>query len=395
MRKNGSFAFEFVILQTAMRDPLNRLYQTKLALLALIFTFLGIVLLALANLPQVTNALPSLRWLPLSDLGSALFTTGLVVIAFEYVDGKDSEARAEERLRAVLSDQAPAMRDAVIQGFAFQPEDLARVSSTETLDQIAENSLAIQLGDADLAADVYRGIRRDVLRAGERWHDVRVSISLKPYRPAGGRRSSTLFAATVRWDYKTVPSEQERRFVCLSSLSEYQEESAQRSAATRFWRFRDVDTITAKSREAFELLQFSVDGAARPIRRSLRAHGQTYSAHLGGCGANGAEVVISYTYRVMIEAHGHLLHIDVDQPSRDLSVELRYDGTGIRHVNVLDYLAAGGQSVRVVRTPGGSSDRAVSVSMSGWTTPPAGIVFVWTLESEPGHSATRHGALTP
>lgn len=197
-----------------MRDPLHRLYQTKLALLATIFTVLGIAVLVLVYWPGL---LPETGWLaalPLSDLGSALFTTGLVVIAFEYVDGRDSEIRAEERLRAVLSAEAPAMRDAVIAGFAFEPEDLARVSSPATLDRIAENVLAIQLGNPELATDVYQNLRAHVLRAGERWEDVRVAVSLAPAPERAGR--APLFEATIHWEYKVVLSEPVRRFACVS-----------------------------------------------------------------------------------------------------------------------------------------------------------------------------------
>src|SRR5204862_530419 len=112
---------------------------------------------------------------------SALFTTGLVVVAFEYVDGRDSEARAAQRLRHILREQAPAMRDAVIKGFAFGAEDLARVSSPAVLDQVARNVLAIRLGDTELADDVYEDLRQQVLRPGERRRRLRLQIDLRPW----------------------------------------------------------------------------------------------------------------------------------------------------------------------------------------------------------------------
>jgi hypothetical protein len=88
------------------------------------------------------------------EFGAALFTTGLIVVAFEYLDREDAEARAMQRFRTVLREQAAAIRDAVIKGFAFSPDALTDVASPATLDKIVRNCLAIRLGDKDLAGDV-------------------------------------------------------------------------------------------------------------------------------------------------------------------------------------------------------------------------------------------------
>jgi hypothetical protein len=129
-----------------MQDPLHRLYRTKLVLLATVLLFVGLALLGFGHWIQ---HLSGWRWLtnwPVSDIGSGLFTTGLLGVAWQYVDGRDGEARDTERLKRVLADSAPAMRDAVINGFAFEPDDIARVATPEVLDQIVTNGLAIRLG---------------------------------------------------------------------------------------------------------------------------------------------------------------------------------------------------------------------------------------------------------
>ena len=51
------------------------------------------------------------------------------------------------------------MRDAVIDGFAFEPEDLARVATPATLDVIASNVLALRLGDSAFAQEIYEDLR--------------------------------------------------------------------------------------------------------------------------------------------------------------------------------------------------------------------------------------------
>lgn len=123
--------------------------------MAVISTVLGITLLLLARWAEHT---PGGAWttnLPVTDIGSALFTTGLIAIFFEYIDQQDADERANQRLRTVLAEEAPAIRDAVIQGFAFNADDLAKVANPDVLDRIARNVLSLPLGDRDLAADAY------------------------------------------------------------------------------------------------------------------------------------------------------------------------------------------------------------------------------------------------
>lgn len=116
-------------------------------------------MLVLAHWSKTASAWSWLADLPVADIGSALFTTGLIVIAFEYIDQEDAEVRANQRLRKILRQEAPAIRDAVVDGFAFAPDSLTNVASPETLDKIVENCLAIQLGDQALAKEIYADVR--------------------------------------------------------------------------------------------------------------------------------------------------------------------------------------------------------------------------------------------
>ena len=76
-----------------MRHPLAQLYKTKLQLLAVILTVSGVVLLVVVHWIDASHPPHWLTNLPLTDLGSALFTTGLLAVAFEYIDRQDGESR--------------------------------------------------------------------------------------------------------------------------------------------------------------------------------------------------------------------------------------------------------------------------------------------------------------
>ncbi|MBO3752151.1 hypothetical protein J5X84_39335 [Streptosporangiaceae bacterium NEAU-GS5] len=365
-----------------MYDALHRLYQTKLTLLATLCTVAGIALLVLAHWSDGVTGWEWLDLLPATDIGSALFTTGLIVVAFTYIDKEDAETRAVARLRTVLGDAAPAIRDAVIEGFAFNADDLAQVASPETLDQIIRNSLAIQLGDKQLARDVYADLRQQVLQAPERWHDVQVTITLAPWTDGPPSTHNPMFIATARWEYRVRPTSSVLRFACVGDQAEYRELLAD-PTTTSVFHFEPVAGLDAASSAAFELTQCTVDGQEQSIRRTQRAGAQIYTVHLGEQSSAGhPEVQLSYTSRALIQQRGHLLYVDIGRPSKGLKIDFQYGGCGIHHVSVLDFIA-GARQPHVLHTPRSIPTPAVQVSYNGWVFPKSGVAFVWALEEKP------------
>src|SRR4051812_44388528 len=108
-----------------MADPLHRLYKTKLTLLATWSLVLGIVCLVLAKWAAGSTEAAWLQFIPLGEIGATLFGSGLIVVAWTYIDKKDGDARTREQFRQVLCEEAPAIRDSVVHGFADSAEALA------------------------------------------------------------------------------------------------------------------------------------------------------------------------------------------------------------------------------------------------------------------------------
>ena len=152
-------------------SPYHRLRRLKAALLAVSFTLAGILLMML-NAWIAPLRLGDWQWLhalPLGELGGTLFGAGLLSTFFEYAFRRDQEAHTLARFRQIIREEAPAMRDAVVEGFAIHPEDLKRVATPELLDDIAANVMALRLGDEQFAREIYRDIRDQAIRAAERW----------------------------------------------------------------------------------------------------------------------------------------------------------------------------------------------------------------------------------
>lgn len=365
-----------------MHDPLQRLYRTKLVLLATLLIFAGLSLLVVGHLVKSSTRW---RWLsdwPIVDIGSGLFTTGLLGVALQYFDGQDSETRATKRLERVIDSATPAMRDAVIDGFAFKPDDLARVATPETLDKIVTNGLAIRLRDASFAEEIYDDLRQQAIGIPERLHNARAQIRLSMDRDTTLGRVP-MYIATIRWEFTAVPTYPTRRFVCLSDLEEYRD-LRQDTAATSAWYVRAQPGVDAGSKDVFELVDFTVDGEPRPIRRTAKAGSQIYSVNLGRDAiAAGRTVTIAYTYRTVVPVDGHLLQLRVDQPTKGLTVELDYSDVDIARISVLDFIASS-RETRVVKSPEALPGRSASIEFDGWVFPRSGVAFVWTEDTPVG-----------
>lgn len=348
---------------------------------------LGIGFLLVSHTASTT---PILSWLvgwPTSEVGTTLLSTGAIAVIFEYYARKEADERTDENLRRAVRHEAPAIRDAVLDSFAFDPAMLRDVASPEALDRIAANALGLRLDDLALGHDLYTDVRNQVVRAPERWHHVDIAIDLTPWRagPATGRGS--MFVATLRWEYRVVPTNPTMRFACVSDPSEYRD-LLRDQATTSAWYFDQSASVDAASPDAFELVQLTVDGKPRTIRRTERRGAQLYTVSLGAAATTDKPVVIAYTYRVLVQRHGHVLYLDLPRPTKGLNVQLSYGDSGIRRVTVLDFIASS-EATRVDQAPAAVPARSAGVGFDGWIFPRSGVAFVWVLEDELGPAKRR------
>lgn len=380
-----------------MRDVVGRLYRTRLVLSCFILVGTGIALLVVEELLAGSPSWAGIARLPIHEISTILIGGGIFGVWLDYFMRREQQAVDEIRLRSLLREQAPAMRDAVLQAFAANHEDLKRVATPQMLDQVIANSLALRLDDPQFASEVYTDIRDQAVQASERWYDASVSIALDDPDvshlgpQAGMKYRQRFFDVTVRWEYTVVPKHAIRRFVALSDRDDYVELANERGA-TSSWYLKPTGGIDAGTREAFELLRFAVDGEERPIRRSERKHAQTYTASVGQEQVlAGKPVTISYTYRTITTRAGHLLFFDIEQPTRDLRADFDFADCGISSVSTLDLIPSV-RRTRIEPPPAGTAGSVIRVNIDGWVFPRSGIAFVWTLEDETTHAGARRKA---
>jgi hypothetical protein len=371
--------------RSCMVHLLHQLYKTKLRLAGLVTAMGGVGFLFVAKYVATESEWSWLASWPLSELGTTLLSAGVIAVIFEYYARKESEAIAAERFRMVIRQEAPAIRDVVLDSLAFNADTLKDVASPERLDQIATNAIGLRLEDEHLAHEVYTDLRDQVIQAPERWHDVDVSVTLSPWAkgPATGRGS--MFVATIRWEYRVTPVSSAMRFACTGDHAEYRE-MLRDPAVTDPWYISRNGGLDAASQDVFELVQFTIDGKAKGIRRTVRPEAQLYTVNLGQ-GAAGKGVTVSYTYRILVQRHGHVLYLDFPRPVKGLHVQLNYAGAGIRRINTLDYIASN-QQTRVDTTSDDSPAKTVDVGFDSWIFPRSGVAFVWVLSDELAEPST-------
>lgn len=359
---------------------LQRLYFSRLAFMAVIAFVLGLAILIVANIP---NGVLSRGWpavLPFKDIGTALLSTSVIIVAFEYLYREETELRAEERLRRLFPAQADAVMSDLYRRIGSGDPAILSALSTEAIDKIITSALTNQLGEADLAQEVYSDLRRQVIATAERWRNFQVSVILSRYERSPRTGSGSMLQGVFRCEYSTVLTADTFRFTCVSDLAEYRR-LLRDPASTLEWYFEPVGALGAESDEVFDLLQFSINGESQSISRTAGEGRQTFVVDAAAAARrlSGQPVYISYAYAVLVQRNSHMLQVDVAHPARGLRVELVYSGCGIRFVSVLDFIASASEP-RTLRTSEPSP--SVAVVFDGWVFPKSGVAFVWVLEEE-------------
>lgn len=375
-----------------MRDPYNRIVNLKLVIGAVLLSAFGLALMAFGSYLDSLGQSDFVSALS-SNVGGTLLIAGIVGIALDQWLDRDRGASLsrliENVMLRVMAKLVPALRDSVIQAFADNVNNLSIVASDELLDRLARNALALRLGDADFAEDIYEDVRDQAIASPERWRDTRISMQLSPdvsgLPPSTGRASSAssppLFTLTVRYEYTVVPTVQVRKFTAVSDTAEYRT-LIDDPSETSVWYINPGTGVHGADKHAFELVDFAVDGTPRQIRRSARANGQSYAVNLGSDVIEAKRpITLSYTYRTILRQAGHMVHVDVEQPSKGLHVDLDYGGCGIAEMRLIPFIASSKQ-VRTHMMPPTVPEKSTSIGFDGWVMPRQGVVAVWLLGRE-------------
>lgn len=360
----------------------HRLRRAKGALLAVSLTLAGLLLMMLGQwIKQVE--LGTWAWLvtiPVADIGSTLLVAGMVDTIFDMALRRDQEETVKAQFRQIIHDEAPAMRDAVIEGFRFNTDDLERIATPRLLDELAVNSLGMRFGDMAFGREVYGDIKHQAITAEERWYDARVDATLGIPR-VRSIAPNPFFDLLVRWEYTVVPKHRFRKFAVVSDRQRYDQMVAERGE-TSVW-FKPAGTkLDVTDLDNFALIEFAVDGEPLKITRTIDEHGQVYTVDVGEAVVEAEQpVVMSFTYRSRLRRDGHMVHFDVDRPTKGFELELNYQDAGIAKMKLVDFISST-RRARVSEAPDVAGVKKYTMSYDGWVLPRAGVAFVWILEDE-------------
>lgn len=278
---------------TEQPQLLIRIYRLKLALIGVGLALLGVMVSIVADWVDLDGVMGHLVTTILRGLSDVFLVAGAIGVAMDLLTGRSREEADAARTRAAVKELAPDFTDAVVRGFAAAPDDLGRIATPKLLDDLATNALSLRLGNAEFAREVYSDLRDNAIRAPERWYDVDVRIRLSSMGEAEAtvpRGGLSAFAVTVTWEYTVVPSHSLKKFACTSDRDEFHDLVSD-VPSTSTWFMTPRPGFVASDQSSFELLEFSVDGEPRRIRRSAKRSSQVYSVNIGDDAVRGAKPV--------------------------------------------------------------------------------------------------------
>ena len=362
----------------ARRSVAAQLVRSRILVLALAGIVAGLVLQSVIQWPDVHSFTEWLRLVIAPEFSTALIVAALVAVWID-VGGREHEQRQTfEQLRLAIRAEAPALRDSVLNAPDSSVDALAAYTP-EMLDTLGQRVLQARFPGRAAAADAYPDIRDELAASSEDWRDVSVTVDLTPW--AGGPVSGpgSMFTATIRWEYKTVPTLPVLRFACVSDPKEYDALSRDPTTAS-VWRFGASSQLDAASRDVFDLVAVSVDDQACLIQRAQRAGSQTYTAELPAS-SPGREVTVTYTYQALVPRLGHHVFLTVPRHAYGFRARLNFGGAGIWDVMPLDF-TTGKVVPRVEVSPAVVPTMSADIAVDEWVRPGFGVAFVWNLADE-------------
>ena len=248
------------------------------------------------------------------------------------------------------------------------------------MDELAVNSLGMRFGDTAFGREVYGDIKHQAITAEERWYDARVDATLGIPR-VRSIAPNPFFDLLVRWEYTVVPKHRFRKFAVVSDRQRYDQMVAERGE-TSVW-FKPSGTgLDVTDEASFALVEFSVNGSSVSIERTADTHSQIYTVDIGEDIVTAQQpVVMSFTYRSRLRRDGHMVHFDVDRPTKGFELELNYQDAGIAKMKLVDFISST-RRARVSEAPDVAGVKKYTMSYDGWVLPRAGVAFVWILEDE-------------
>lgn len=133
-----------------------------------------------------------------------------------------------------------------------------------------------------------------------------------------------------------APKHRFRKFVVVSNRQRYEELVAQRGE-TSVWYRRPIPGFDVSDPEVFSLEQFTIDSVDVAFQRHADSTSQVYVADLGDEVIRaGKPVVVAFRFRTRTRQQGHVVHIDIDRPTRGLDIEFHYGDAAVAEARMLD-----------------------------------------------------------
>ncbi|WP_146073851.1 hypothetical protein [Amycolatopsis sp. CA-126428] len=352
-----------------MPSVLQRLYKTKLMLIASISTSIGVIMLTIA-------ALRGWGTISFIEVGAGLAGLGILPIIIEFYVSKDND----ERLSAAIDAKASVLAAAVLDGLAGSPQR-AQSLAPQVRTQVVRNCIAADVNDAELATDLSGHLEWQISQTlRPRRYDAHITVSLTPAKHGPSTGLGSLFEVMTTGRYRTPSLPEIMRFSAVSDHRTYRA-LLNDPSSIETWLTEPPAPGVEVDHEPLELLQCVINGIPQTIERQATDAGLLFGvARNQQANKDTGDFDVSYTHKTYATQHGHLLYVDF-LATKGLRLDFTYTpNCDIRYVNVLPY-STGPRQPRIERSPADAANQTIRLEFgaNAWAT---GVAFTWTLDRE-------------
>jgi hypothetical protein len=360
-------------------ESISLLYRLKLQYVALILIPAALLLYSAEE--------RLLEWhaFPYRQVADTLFTTGIVVLAFEVFLRRETDARLSKVVRDTVEEELNPLVEHIARTIFSEPSQLLKALNESALHRVMSSALGIMLKDEALATEVNNGLLQAISKYDHRWTDARLSITLTRVQDHESPAiRSQYYEAYLSIRCRTILNVTEFPVWCVSSKEIF--DDILWGNPDFFYAYLQPPTraFPTVSDSSFRVERILVGGVPLEtcIVKNLDDQRMLITCQ-GEALENSQEepVIVEATFKIMVPKRTHSMNLTVPYPSRDVVMAFNYSDTEIRNVDVYDMFVSG-QRPDIRRLPTVDRTQSIEVRLRDWAFPKGGVVFVWQLEQE-------------
>jgi hypothetical protein len=322
------------------------------------------------------------------SLADGCLTSAVVGFAFERLVRRESQEELKDLLKHQLEEQRKAYLSSLPHALLLDKNVQQQLVKETKLDEVILTALESKFGD-HMGKAVYHGVLHKAtafkeFRRNYR-HEIFVSRVSDPNVPLWVQQE--FFDVITQVNYETTLQKDKFLFACVDTQDQFNQ-LLQSAEYEDIWVSPPNEALQSP---VFELQEISVDEVKLNMVSPKRdGHSEVVCEHPSLATKMNRDVTVRYSFKTRAEKIGHVIHITVNYPTYDVTIEFTFGNSSIDWVDVLDYFVSS-RTPSIHSIPDEKKPSKYSVRLRDWVFPKGGVAFVWSLKEEDDSLQQRRG----